>query len=61
MPFFIFLFCLFARLQTSSLAEVLSTLPLLVFEYVTVCGVYIHFITFLGLCLQVAVFLKAAQ
>jgi len=61
LPFFIFLFCLLARTHTSSLTEVLPVLPLLSFEYVLVLGFAAHLLTFLGLCLQVAVFLKAAQ
>jgi NADH:ubiquinone oxidoreductase subunit 5 (subunit L)/multisubunit Na+/H+ antiporter MnhA subunit len=61
MPFFLFLFCLLARSHTSSLAEILPTLPLLAFEYVLVAGLGIQLLTLLGLCLQVAIFLKAAQ
>ncbi len=61
LPFFIFLFCLLARAHTSALAEILPTLPLLAFEYIVVAGMGIHLLTLLGLCLQVAIFLKAAQ
>ncbi len=61
MPFFIFLFCLLARTHTSALTEILPLLPLLAFEYVLVGSCGVQLLTILGLCLQVAVFLKAAQ
>jgi len=61
LPLFLFIFCLLARVQSSSLLELLPTLPLLAFEYVFIGGVGLHLLTLLGVCLQVAVFLKAAQ
>jgi len=61
LPFFLFLFCLLARLHTSALAEILPLLPLLTFEYVFLGGLCIQLLTILGVCLQLAVFLKAAQ
>lgn len=65
LPLFVFVFLLLARVGSSDLAEVLSTLPQLAFEYLVwtpggfTCAV--HLLTLLGLALQVAVFLKAAQ
>lgn len=58
---FIFIFCLFARSNTTDLSELLPLFSLLAFDYVLVGPFCVHLNTVLGLCLQVAVFLKAAQ
>jgi NADH:ubiquinone oxidoreductase subunit 5 (subunit L)/multisubunit Na+/H+ antiporter MnhA subunit len=65
LPFFLFLFLVLGRLNSSDLAEILASLPLCTFEYLTfglgVSVFLVHFLTLLGCLLQVAIFLKAAQ
>jgi NADH-quinone oxidoreductase subunit L len=61
LPLFLFLFLILARLGSADLAEILGLLPTLSFEYLALGGVLIHLTSLLGLLLQVAVFLKAAQ
>lgn len=61
LPFFLFIFFTLARFQTTSVAELLLLLPLGAFEYVVVGGVAVHALSLASGCLQVALFLKAAQ
>jgi len=61
LPFFLFIFLIIARFHTTATAELLTVLPVAVFEYVLVGPISYHYISILGLCLQVAIFLKAAQ
>lgn len=60
-PFFLFIFTALARVQTTDIAELLALIPCLAFEYLGCGGVFAHLTSVLGLLLQVAVFLKAAQ
>lgn len=50
-----------ARVHHTDVATLLPLLPLLAFEYVLIGPVCCHLLSLLGLCLQVAIFLKAAQ
>jgi NADH-quinone oxidoreductase subunit L len=61
LPFFLFVFFMLARVQTSDIAELLSLAACLSFEYVMVGSATVHLNTLLSLLLQVAIFLKAAQ
>ena len=61
LPLFLFIFILLARTGTTELAEILPALTLISFEYILIGPLCLHLNAVLGLCLQVAVFLKAAQ
>jgi len=61
LPFFLFFFFIFARTGVTNVAELLPTLPLLAFEYLVCGGVCFHYLSVLGVLLQMALFLKAAQ
>jgi NADH-quinone oxidoreductase subunit L len=60
-PFFLFFFLVLARFQTTATGELLLLLPLALGEYLVLGGLAVHLLTLAALCLQVAVFLKAAQ
>lgn len=52
---------LLARAGTTDLSEIIPMFPTYAFDYIFVGPACLHLNTLLGLCLQVAIFLKAAQ
>ncbi len=61
LPFFLFFFFVLARFQTTATGELLLIAPLAMSEYLLVGVVSVHLLTAGACCLQVALFLKAAQ
>lgn len=65
LPLFLFTFLLLARTGSSDCGEIIGLLPLISFDYLSLTlfgfSTCLHLTTVLGLLLQVAVCLKAAQ